>query len=97
MPEKTRRFEFAPRDRLEAVRHLAPRFFHDVVGWDYEEVLVTDESDLRDFADLTGDRSAEVAGMLDRMAAHYSVDGRLAKSTLIVDLLEFLASNETTT
>ena len=96
MPEKTRRFESAPQDRLEGVGHLAPRFFRDVVGWDYGEVLVTDESDLRDFADLTGDRNAEVAGMLDRMAAHYSVDGRLAKSTLIVDLLEFLASNGTT-
>ena len=96
MPKKTRRFESAPQDRLEAVGYLAPRFFRDVVGWDYCEVLVTDESDLRDFPDLTGDRSAEVAGMLDRVAAHYSVDGRLAKSTLIVDLLEFLASNGTT-
>lgn len=93
MPEKTRRFESAPQDRLEAVGHLAPRFFREVVGWDYAEVLVTDESDLRDYADLTGDRRAEVAGMLDRMAAHYRVDGRRAKSTIIVDLLEFLASN----
>ena len=59
-------------------------------------MLVTDESDLRDFADLTGDRSAEFAGMLDRMAAHYSVDARLAKSTRIVDLLEWLASNGAT-
>ena len=96
MPEKTRRFESAPQDRLAAVGHLAPRFFREVVGWDYAEVLVTDESDLRDFVDLTGDRGAEVAGMLDRMAASYRVDGRLAKSTLIVDLLEFLASHGTT-
>jgi len=69
MPKKTRRFESAPQDRLGAVGHLAPRFFREVVGWDYAEVLVTDESDLRDYADLTGDRRAEVAGMLDRMAA----------------------------
>jgi hypothetical protein len=96
MPEKARRFEFAPQDRLNAVEHLAPRFFRDVVGWDYEEVLVTDESDLRDFADLTGDRSAEVAGMLDRLATNYGVDGRLANSTIIVDLLEFLAANGVT-
>lgn len=93
MAHRPRRFELAARDRLDAVAHLAPRFFREVVGWDYAEVLVTDESDLRDFADTTGDRDIEVAEMLDRIVTHYRVDGRLAGSTKIVALLEFLASN----
>jgi hypothetical protein len=88
-----RQFELAAQNRLDAVAYLAPRFFREVVGWDYAEVLVTDESDLRDFADTTGNRNVEVAEMLDRIAAHYRIDGRLAGSTRIVDLLEFLASN----
>ena len=91
-----RHFELAAQDRLEAVAHLAPRFFRVVVGWDYAEVLVTDESDLRDFADTTGNRDREVADMLDRVVTHYQVDGRLAGSTRIVDLLELLASNGVT-
>ena len=93
MAHASRHFELAAGDRLDAVDHLAPRFFREVVGWDYAEVLVTDESDLRDFADTTGNRDNEVAEMLDRIVTHYRVDGRLAGSTRIVELLEFLASN----
>ena len=91
-PKGTRQFERAPQERLAAVDDLAPRFFRDVVGWDYAEVLVTDESDLSDFADFMGDRKAQVSEMLDRMAARYGVDGRAVRSTRIVDLLEFLAA-----
>ena len=96
MVHAPRHFELAARDRLDAVAHLAPRFFRAVIGWDCGEVLVTDESDLRDFADTTGNRDIEVADMLDRIATHYRVDGRLAGSTRIVALLEFLASNGVT-
>ena len=56
-------------------------------------MLVTDESELRDFADTTGDRSVEVAAMLDRIETHYRIAGRLAGSMRIAALLEFLASN----
>jgi len=94
-PRATRQFERAPQERLAAVSHLAPRFFRDVVGWDYAEVLVTDESDLSDFADVTDDRRAQVSEMLDRMAAHYGVDGRSVGSTRVVELLEFLAARGT--
>lgn len=91
-PKGTRQFERAPQERLAAVGQLAPRFFQNVVGWDYAEVLVTDESDLSDFADVMGDRKAQVSDMLDRMAAHYGVDSRVVGSARIVDLLEFLAA-----
>ncbi len=93
MNHAPRRVELAPQNRLDAVAHLAPRFFREVLGWDYADVLVTDESELRDFADTTGDRSVEVAAMLDRIETHYRIDGRLAGSVRIVALLEFLASN----
>ena len=88
-----REFELAPQDRLKAVEHLAPRFFREVVGCKYEDVLVTDDSDLYDFAELGDDRNAAVAAMVDRMSACYRVDARQASSTRIVDLLEFLATN----
>jgi len=93
MNHAARHFELAQQNRLDAVAHLAPRFFREVVGWDYADVLVTDESDLRDFADTTGNRDVEVAAMLNRIETHYQIDGRLAGSTRIVALLEFLASN----
>jgi len=93
MNHAPRHFELAQQNRLDAVAHLAPRFFREVVGWDYADVLVTDESDLRDFADTTGNRDVDVAAMLDRIETYYRIDGRLAGSTRIVALLEFLASN----
>jgi len=90
-----KQFELASQNRLDGVVDLAPRFFREVVGWDYAEVLVTDESDLADFADTTGDRDVEVAEMLTRMATHYRIAGQ-PNSTRIVDLLEFLASSGVT-
>ena len=90
MPRHRPKVVLAPRDRLAAVESLAPRFFTHVVGCEYAECLVTDESELRDFADVFGDRGAEIAAMLDRLEAHYAVDGRAAGSTRIVDLLEYL-------
>lgn len=92
MSGKPKKIALASQRRLGAVEHLAPRFFHEVLGYEYEDCLVTDESDLHDFADLMGDREAEVAAMLDRLEAHYLIDGRAAKSTRIVNLLEFLES-----
>jgi hypothetical protein len=82
--------EFAPQDRLSAVEELASRFFREVLEYEYEECLVSDESDLYDFTDAFGDRMAEVQVMLDRLEGHYLIDDRGAGSTRIVDLLEFL-------
>lgn len=88
-----KRFELAPQDRLTKVEHLAPRFFREVLGWEYEECLVTDESDLGDFATASApreERRAELDTFLTRMQEHYLVDGRTVGSTRIVHLLEFL-------
>ena len=96
MTQTPRHVELAAQNRLDVVADLAPRFFREVVGWEYTEVLVTDDSDLGDFADTTGNRDLEVAEMLDRIGTHYRIDGRLAGSTRIADQLEFLASNGVT-
>ena len=96
MTQTPTHFELAAQNRLDAVAELAPRFFREVVGWEYTEVLVTDDSDLSDFADTTGNRDLEVAEMLDRIGTHYRINGRLAGSMRIVDLLEFLASSGVT-
>jgi hypothetical protein len=85
-----KKIEFAPQDRLTAVEDLAPRFFREVLGYEYEECLISDESDLFDFACALEDRQIEVEQMLDRLEGHYPIDGRAAASTRIVDLLEFL-------
>jgi hypothetical protein len=90
MDLREKKITFAPQDRLAAVEALAPRFFREVVGYEFAECLVTDESDLRDFTDAFGDHNAEVQAMLDRLEVHYLVDGRAAGSTRIIDLLEFL-------
>lgn len=83
--------ELASQARLKSVAHLAPRFFREVVGYEYSDCLVTDESDLRDFAACDA-ADAGVADMLDRLQAHYFLDARLPGSTRIVDLLEYLES-----
>ena len=87
-----RRIELASRHRLAKVERLAPRFFREVIGQPYADCLVTDESDLSDFAEVSPDRGAQVAAMLDRFRAHYLVGGQPVGSTRIIDLLEVLAS-----
>jgi hypothetical protein len=95
--DKPKRVEFASQGRLHEVEHLAPRFFQEVLEYDYSNCLVTDESDLYDFACVMGnDAEAEVAAMLDRFTAHYFLDARAAGSTGIVDLLELLAAHGVT-
>lgn len=81
---------------MAVVEHLAPRFFRAVLGYEYEECLITDESDLRDFVDVFGNHDAEIAAMLDRLEAHYFIDGRELGTTRIVDLLSFLQSRGVT-
>lgn len=96
MVSTSMRFEQAPQDRLSRVEHLAPRFFREVLEWDYDECLVTDDSMLSDFATATAplpERRAEVEAFLTRMQAHYLIDGRSRGSLLIVDLLECLQAN----
>jgi hypothetical protein len=86
------RFECAPQDRLARVDYLAPRFFREVLGWEYEECLVTDDSDLSDYATATAGREehrAEVESFLTKMQAHYLLTDP-ATSTRIVGLLELL-------
>jgi hypothetical protein len=90
MRGKVRQFDLAPQTRLAKVERLTPRFCHEVLQCDSEDCLITDESDLRDVAYVFGDRQDEVAAMLNRLERHYLIDGRLAKSTRIVELLEFL-------
>jgi hypothetical protein len=83
---------FAPADRLSAVEHLAPRFFREVLDRDYQNVMITDESDLCDFITAGAGAEEELIGMLDRLEAHYLIDARPLDSTRIVALLELLGS-----
>ena len=92
MTEK--RITFAPQNRLSQIENLAPRFFQEVLGRDYTECLITDESHLSDFANTFAGRAAaaaEVEAFFVALDAHYHIDGR-SVGTGIVDLLEFLNS-----
>ena len=97
MSDQPKKFTLAPQVRLETGEHLAPRFFHEVLNLDYAECLTTDESDLLDYTDSSGDDRVEAEAFLDRFESHYLIDGRGAKSTRIVDLLEFLQSRGVST
>ena len=88
--EMPQRFQLASRDRMENVEALADRFFREVIGHEYSDCLVTDESDLYDFAPVRADAAAAVAAMFARLESHYLIDAREAATTKIVGLLEFL-------
>ncbi len=88
MPEP-KKIKLASQSRLEMVEDLAPRFFAEVVDYDYGECLLTDESDLRDFASVVDPIEPQVQEMLARFEAHYFVTAPTG-STRIIDLLEFL-------
>lgn len=89
MPRKPIRF--ASDDRLSAVEHLAPRFFADVMDFDYDNCMITDESCIGDFvSNADGQGRAKVLAMLDRVAEHYFVDVRHLETDNIVELLEYL-------
>jgi hypothetical protein len=90
MAELPKKIQLASQSRLAEVEALAPRFFREVLEYEYDDVLVTDKSDLRDFADVFGDRNSAVDSMLDRLESHYLIDARQLGNTRIVELLEFL-------
>ena len=93
------RFEPAPVDRLSKVEHLAPRFFREILEWDYSECFVTDESELSDFATVTDplpERQAAVQRFLDRVQEHYYLRRKPTGTTRIVDILEFLEAQGVT-
>ncbi|MGQ0767153.1 MAG: hypothetical protein ACT4OZ_16010 [Gemmatimonadota bacterium] len=92
---KPKKIELASQSRLELVEDLAPRFFAEVFDYDYSECLITDESDLRDFASVVDPIDPQVQEMLARFEAHYFV-APPTDSTRIVDLLEFLRNRGVT-
>lgn len=75
------------------VEHLAPRFFREVLDAEYEECLVTDESDLRDFVVVENPSGDVISSTLGRLEKHYFIDYPAVASTRIIDILEFLASH----
>lgn len=83
---------FASDDRLRAVEHLAPRFFAEIIGIDYDDCFISDYSAIGDFFDASDAGEAEVEARLDLIAELYSVDVRHLGTHCIVDILEFLAS-----
>jgi hypothetical protein len=85
-PKRHKRIEFASQERLSAVEHLAPRFFEEVLDYDYGNCLITDESDMLDFVRP----GPPLESALDRIEEHYFFDARSLGTTRIVALLEAL-------
>lgn len=86
MTKKHKRIELASQTRLKKVEELAPRFFREVLGMNYSDCLITDESDLGDFLE----QGHSLEEFFERLEHHYFIDGRDAGTTRIVALLEFL-------
>ena len=74
--------EFASTDRLAEVEYLAPRFFDEVIGMDYGDCLITDESSLWDFH-----AEADNEQFFARIQEIYGVNVRDIESGRIVDIL----------
>lgn len=94
IPRK-RRVELAAQDHLAAVEHLLPRFVREILGWDPDDCLITDESDLFDFivADDDYDQEPvaygglELAGLVTDPAITHE-DNRPALRNSPADLLD---------
>lgn len=85
-------FELASQDRVEAVEHLAPRFFETVLGLDYWSCIITDETDLSDFLTLDSEpEDSTVEPFFEKIEEEYFRDLREVGSTLVIDLLEELS------
>jgi hypothetical protein len=76
---------FAATDRLADVEHLAPRFFSEVIGMDYADCIITDESSIWDFH-----AEADNESYFERIVEVYGVNVRDIESGNIVEILERL-------
>jgi hypothetical protein len=61
--------EFAPTDRVRALEHVARDFMSRVLGYDFDQCLVTDESSLWDFHCEESN-----AGVYNTIALLYGID-----------------------
>lgn len=78
-------FSFAPADRVAKLEDVAPKFFREIIGIDFRDCLITDESSLWDFH-----FDADNETMFKRIDAVYGVDVRDIESGDIADILERL-------
>lgn len=60
---------FASDDRLQAAEHLAPRFFAEIIGIDYDDCWISDYSAIGHCFDAREGGEAEVEARPDRIAA----------------------------
>lgn len=86
---KPKKIKFASAARFERLKHLAPRFFSEVLKMEYSDLAFV--SDLSDLHDFTGPGSMDE--FFERFESHYLIDPRQIGSTRIVDLLELLERN----
>jgi hypothetical protein len=75
------RFELSKQDRIQRNEQFAREFFAEILDFDYDECLVTDESFITDF-DIT------VIEAHSRIRARYGVDVSDLLGGPLVDVLE---------
>jgi hypothetical protein len=77
----TEKFILASQKRIRALEEPAPKFFREILEFDYEDCLVTDESQWFDFA-------IDAATVVARVQRVYGVNVQDVESGSIIDTLE---------
>lgn len=70
------KFEFADQSGILAFEDIAAVFFQDILGMDYAEMLITDESALSDFADC-GEECSDFPRELESSSLRWNERRRL--------------------
>jgi hypothetical protein len=70
-PFPGKRITFASTDQIESFAQLSSEFMEIIFGLEPGAYLITDESDLRDFADMG---SADTSTIWSSITEHYGID-----------------------
>jgi hypothetical protein len=87
---RRRSIEVASDERIEAKRAIADRILTGAIGFPPEDVIVSDESSLSDFALEDG---VEVAQLQERIGRMFDVDISHIEDGVIADVAEYVAED----
>lgn len=93
------KIKWAPHGAVDGHAHLAEEFFHKILGMDYKEVLITDESSIYDF-DFNisgGSVNHRTKTTLNKIKKVYGVDVSKVEGLILVDIFKKIKDNQQTT
>lgn len=84
-PFKGKKIELASTSRVEAVSAICEEFMERIFEFALGDYLITDESRLRDFADVF---EPDIEAICDRIRAEYGMDVSHIKSGNLLEIFE---------